>query len=224
MNDIESFKKENSRLIRPHDKVEHSSTCIILDAGFKSKFPRLTQLITKARVTDLKINSTPYKLIAWDNKDNEVCGWLVKFESELDGGVDIIEEHKLVLKNIGGIKEAFNGPSDTLINNQNFVFTKSQCTKGIGDWDDYYNMVCEESKTQKIDYDNYIAFAEEANGALTLYDKTNKQVYLFSHDHSFDNVEFLENQPPYTFHRFNSIRTFSDYVETLADQWLQTLE
>lgn len=224
MNDIESFRKEVTWFIKPYDQVEHVSSNLTLDAEFKREFPKLTQLINKARVTDLKINSIPYKLLAWDSKDSGICGWLMKLDNELGNDLGLLSEHKLLVKNIGGIKEYFNGPQDTLISNQNFVFTKSECRIGIGGWDDYYNMVCEESNMTQIDYSNFIAFAEEANGALTLYNKTNKLVFLFSHDHSFENVEFLANQPEYTFHTFKGIKTFKDYIGALADQWLQTLK
>lgn len=68
--------------------------------------------------------------------------------------------------------------------------------------------------------DNMVSFVSEANGAETLYDLDTKQVYLFSHDHSFDYVTFVPNQPRYTFHYINGVENFTDYVEALARQWV----
>ena len=64
-----------------------------------------------------------------------------------------------------------------------------------------------------------LAIISEANGALTMYEPETRKVFLFSHDHCFDNVDFIENQPEYTFHRFKNVSTFTEYVEELADQW-----
>lgn len=57
-----------------------------------------------------------------------------------------------------------------------------------------------------------------------MYNSETKKVYLFSHDHSFDNVKFLENQPEYTYHTFKGIETFIEYVESLSMEWLKEIE
>ena len=92
------------------------------------------------------------------------------------------------------------------------------------DWDDYYDDMCNEYQMSKIDSSDFISFVQEANGALTLYNPENNEVLLFSHDHSFDNVEFLENQPKYTFHRIKGVKSFTDYVEKLAEEWIAEIE
>jgi hypothetical protein len=125
-----------------------------------------------------------------------------------------------LLKEIGGIQEAYNQPEPSLTNNQNFLFIKSECTKGIGGWNDYYEMMCEAEGKAQIDFKDFVCFVQEANGAVVLYERSMKEVMLFSHDHSFDNVEFLENQPEYTFHKIRGVETFMDYVKQLAAEWL----
>lgn len=137
---------------------------------------------------------------------------------------ELIEEHELLLRNIGGIQETFNQPENAFSNNQNFMFIGSECSRGIGSWDDYYLMRCEDEHKEAIDYSNLLAFVYEANGALTLYEPITKKILLFSHDHSFDNVEFLENQPEYTFHTFKNAINFVDYVEELARQWMKIIK
>ncbi|MGB0871018.1 MAG: hypothetical protein ACPGSD_15610 [Flavobacteriales bacterium] len=136
----------------------------------------------------------------------------------------MIQEHELLLRNIGGIRESFNEPENSFTNNQNFMFIGSECSMGIGDWIDYYSISCEEEGKKQIDHSKLLAFVHEANGALTLYDPVTKKVFLFSHDHCFENVKFMENQPEYTFHTFKSVVTLVDYVEVLGKEWIENIK
>lgn len=219
--DFETFKNDITWFTKPNDKVELLDTTLNfnLTERFQATFPKMTSLIQKSRVLNLTINSQHYKLFSWTNKDYKSFGWLNKIESTNINDIELIEEHEILLREIGGIQESYNQPEVSLTNNQNFLFIKSECTKGIGGWDDYYEMMCEEENKPQIDYKDFICFVQEANGDVTTYDKHTKEVLLFAHDHSFDNVEFLENQPEYTFHRINGIKTFTDYVEQLATEW-----
>lgn len=219
--DFETFKNDITWFVKPTDKVELLDTTLnySLTKKFQETFPKLTNLIEKSRVLNLTINYQSYRLFSWTNKDNKSFGWLNKIESDKTTDIELIDEHELILQEIGGIQESYNQPEPSLTNNQNFLFIKSECSKGIGGWDDYYEMMCEEENKQKIDYKDFVCFVQEANGDVTLYDRNSKEVMLFAHDHCFDNVEFLENQPEYTFHKINGIKTFVDYVESLATEW-----
>lgn len=223
--DFEAFKSDVSWFLNSNSKVEFlEQNEIRLGEEFRSTFPRLTELISKSRQTYLKIDNVNYILFAWDTHDGEICGWLNQQENEEEYKCELIKEHQLLLRNIGGIRESFNQPEDSFTNNQNYMFIGSECSRGIGDWDDYYSMTCEEEGKNQIDYSNLLAFVYEANGALTLYDPLTKKAFLFSHDHSFENVEFMENQPEYTFHTFKSVETFEDYVEALATEWIEIIK
>jgi len=219
--DLESFKKDISWFINPSDKVEFldSKKDFVLSNNFKNTFPILAEHIEQARILDLKINDQLFKLFSWTSKDNLSCGWLTKIENEKISDLKLIDEHKLLLKEIGGIQESYNQPEESLCNNQSYMFIESECSLGIGDWDEYYEEMCNEEVNQSIDFKQYICFVEEANGNLTLYNPLTKEVFLFAHDHCFENVEFLENQPEYTFHKINNVINFVDYVETLASEW-----
>lgn len=219
--DFKIFREEVSWFIKPASKVQLTEGDIRLSVEFEVTFPKLTSLIKKARVTIVDIDKVEYLLFAWDTKENLVCGWLNIIQEPDSYFVPMIPEHHLLVRIIGGIQEAFNQPENSFTNNQNFIFLATECSMGIGDWDDYYGMMCEEADFAQIDFTNLIAFAEEANGALTMYEPTTKNVLLFSHDHSFDNVNFMEGQPRYTFHTFKGVNTFVDYVEELAAQWLK---
>jgi hypothetical protein len=47
---------------------------------------------------------------------------------------------------------------------------------------------------------------------------------IFSHDHRFTNVDFMEKQAEYTFHTIQAVETFIDYVEEVAAQWKVNLK
>lgn len=209
-------------LIKETDIVEFGEieNNMELSTEFKQTFPKLSSLIQSARVLNLKINNDDYKLFGWTTNKNLRCGWINKFEKNIEPKLNLIYEHKLLLNSIGGIWETFNQPEPSLTLNQEFLFIESECLSGIGGWDEYYEVSLEQGEFKPIDYKEFICFVREANGDVTLYDPTNKEIFLFAHDHSFDNVEFLPNQPEYTFHRINGVITFKDYVEKLATEWI----
>lgn len=218
--DFEDFKSNISWFIKPDDKITVTNGNIKTSTVFAATFPIINNLINKARVLDVTINQETYKLFAWTTKDGYSCGWLCQFESPGVNDLQLLPEHQLLLDNIGGIRESFNQPEDSFTNNQNFLFIKSECGLGIGGWmKDYYLPACEEENFVPMATDHLVSFVNEANDALTLYDPQTKQVYLFSHDHSFDNVTVVEGQPDYTFHYINDANNFIEYAEALAVQW-----
>lgn len=223
--DFETFKEEISWFIKEFDKVDFLDTEseFQLSEKFQNTFPNLTKLIKLARVLNLNINNQSYKLFSWTNKNDLSCGWLNKIEKNPNTTLNLIEEHKLLLSEIGGIQESYNQPEASLCNNQNYMFIESECSTGIGGWDEYYEEMCKEENKDQIEYKDFICFVQEANGDVTLYNPENKEVMLFAHDHSFEDVEFLENQPEYTLHKFKNITNFVDYVETLATEWKNEL-
>ncbi|PKV50829.1 hypothetical protein ATE84_2896 [Aquimarina sp. MAR_2010_214] len=225
-NDFETFANEIAWFIQPSDKVFITKNNEELETSqeFKDLFPTLSILIEKARKTVATINDQKYTLFAWDDLEGVKCGWFCKMEDEASFPNELISEHKMLLANIGGIQESFNdfeefSETELFTDNQNFLFIGSECKKGLDGWNDYYSESCEEEGLKEIDYSNMVSFVNEANGTLTMYDTTTKEVLLFSHDHCFDNVICLENQPEYTFHTFKGVDNFVDYVEELAQQW-----
>ncbi len=222
--DFETFRSKISWFLNSNSKILfNQSEELRLSKEFKTAFPNLTKLILRSRQTYLTIDQTNYILFAWDTVDGQICGWLNQQESEEEYKYELIEEHRLLLRNIGGIKESFNQSDDSFTNNQNWLFIGSECLKGIGDYDGYYSMKCEEEGKKELEHAGLITFVYEVNGALTLYDPITKRVLLFSHDHSYENIDFMANQPKYTFHTFKKVDSFSDYVEELANQLLRII-
>ncbi|MGI9580246.1 hypothetical protein ACR1PO_03430 [Chryseobacterium sp. RRHN12] len=223
--DFETFKKDINWFIRPNDLVEFSDTKPHPDLSddFKSTFPALSRLIQKARTLDFSINSKPYRLLSWTNKYNISCGWLTRIESDDTDNFQLVQEHELLLKEIGGIVESYHQPEPALTNNQDYLFLKSACMTGIGEWEEYYENLCEEESKEPIDYNDFICFALEANGNMTMYEKNSGKVILFAHDHWFEDVDVFENQPEYTFYTIQGVENFVDYVEKMADEWSEDL-
>jgi hypothetical protein len=223
--DFEEFKRNISWFVKSQDKIEFLNTDFGFEPSeeFQNTFPKLSSLVREARILNLKINDQLYRLLSWTNKDNASCGWLNIIETNIEPAIELIDEHKMLLNEIGGIQESYNQPEPSLSNNQNFLFIASLCLKGIGGWDSYYDDMCKEYGKPKISYEGFVCFVQEANGDVTVYDPITKAVLLFSHDHCFDNVEFMENQPKYTFHTINGINNFVDYVEKLAEEWINEI-
>jgi len=216
--DFESFKSNLSWFIRTDDHVAVETGTILINSVFAATFPTLNTIIQKARVLDVTINADVYKLFSWTTHDGYSCGWLCKQEPADISAIEILPEHQLLLDTIGGIKESYNQP-DSFSNNQYFLFIKSLCAPGIGGWDIYYRMACEEGEFVSFPADNLVSFVQEGNGDLTLYDRESRQVYLFAHDHAFDYVTMVNGQPDYTYYTINGVNSFIDYVESLAEQW-----
>lgn len=228
-NDFDIFKREISWFIKPTDKIEVTKTELNFSDNFISTFPTLYKLVSQARVLGVTLTRQNkiinYKLLSWTDNGNLKSGWLCKFDTK-ETEIEILPEHQLLVDNIGGIQESYKQletNKEILTDNQNFLFIKSECTKGIGGWDEYYEDMCKDYEKPRIDFKNFICFVQEANGDVTLYDPKTKEVMLFAHDHCFENVEFLESQPEYTFHKINGIINFKDYAETLAHQWLDNI-
>lgn len=218
--DFRAFKEAKSWFFKPDASILFKEKRDLrLSEEFKETFPGLSSIAEKARTTILEIDGEEYLLLAWNNKDDQICGWLNKIEDPESFFCELIPEHELLLRNIGGIVESFNQPEVWLGNNQDFMFTGSACFKGIGRWEEYYSMLCEEGGFEQIDYSQFLTFVEEANGGMTMYDTYTKKVVIFSHDHCFTNVDFMEKQPEYTFHTIHAVETFIDYVEEVAAQW-----
>jgi hypothetical protein len=133
--------------------------------------------------------------------------------------IQLIPEHKLLLKNIGGIKESYNQPDGSFTNNQNFIFLKSGCEMALGYANDHYENMLKEENGTAMPIDNLVTFSMEANGFPTVYDLNTGQVYFFSHDCGLEYAIPMEGQPGSTFYYLKGVSDFKSFVETLANQW-----
>lgn len=168
--DFEQFKLNINWFVKQTDTVNLVEGIVKVNDAFIKNFPLLNDLILSARVLDVTINDNTYKLFSWTTKEGSSCGWLCKLEPKYISNIELLPEHELLLDNIGGIVESYNQPERSFTNNQNFLFLKSECKRGLGYWPEYYHDVCEDLKISPIPVGNLISFVCEANGAQTLYD------------------------------------------------------
>lgn len=220
--DFESFKDNNRSLFFKVKEYKYEEGLLDLDSEFNATFKYLGNLLHQARVLDVRLDSNMYKLLSWTDKETlEPYGFLVKLEV-IDINLPFIHNHKLLLKNLGGIFETFNQRDEFYMAiNQNFIFLQSGCRKGLGDWRMIYEDICRKKDKNPVDTEDWIMFALEANGNRTFYDPVTEEVFLWAPDHNFNFITPLPGQPEYTLYTINGINTFTDYVETLAQQWLE---
>lgn len=224
--DFEVFKNEVNWFTRQGDTITFNDDKLEYSNDFKKAFPRLYELISKARILNFTLKrgdkTREYRLLTW-GEQNYICGWLCTFEKEVTKG-EIIPEHQLILENLGGISATFHNltyDNELLTNNQNFIFTKSECSRGIEDFEDYYMQACMDEECEEMDTDALLCFASESNGNGMYYDSRSKEVFIFAIEATFDNAEPLDGQPDYTFYTIHNVVSFVDYVELVAFQWLE---
>jgi len=198
---------------------------------FQELFPKTTQLINSSIKTGVELNGKAFVLFTWEIQSN-LCGWMSQFDRQ---NIDLIEEHTILIDNIGGIKESFNGPNQTTINgiNYNYSLTQNQYFLFVGslcygydklDWKDYYTESCLKSGSAPLDLTKKVIFTREGNGSEYYYDRETKKVNLFSPDHNYNYATFIPNQPEYTIHEIKGVNSFVDFVELLSSQWITHLE
>lgn len=222
-NDFKVFAQETPWFYLSNFEVEHINHEIKLDNNFIKVFPKTTKLIQSSSQTAFKLNNELYILFSWKNKIGESCGWLNKFETEFPEFLS--ENHNLLTKNIGGIKETYGSPDDEemFTSNQNFLFIPSKAKKGMDGRSDFYIETCKKEGYTPIDTNNLISFMQEANGDIILYN-SNEEVLLFAHDQCYETTIAMKNQPECTFYTFSNAKTFVEFVEVIAAQWLEWIK
>ncbi len=219
--DFQIFREETPWFFNDIKKIEELGlTELELREDFIQTFSNLTELVSKARITKILLDEEQYLFFAWTNSDDETFGWLTKEEPKEEISIDLLAEHRLLIDTIGGICDVLNDPEESFSNNQNFLFLGSRCTIGLEYYEESYIEACNDESKKPIHHSQLVTFVEEANGALTMYNKETKEVVLFSPDNCFENVRVIEDQPEYTFYEFTNATNFTDYVEELANQWL----
>lgn len=223
--DLADFLTDVSWFFRDNVKIEvieeKSFTC---SKEFESKFPSLTTLLKKARITQIKYEGQNYELYGWTNSTSHSFGWLC-LEPKMKADKPLHTDHILLLKNFGGITERWNEPEDTWLTNLNNALTYEDAQIAFNGFEDLFNETCQEEGVEvKIKPDDYIAFAFEANGNVTMYHKLSSEVLMYASDHFFDFITPYENYPEYTLYNINNCNTFREWVETISVQWLKHIK
>ncbi|WP_199624770.1 hypothetical protein [Paenibacillus alkalitolerans] len=228
-NDLNEFIENVPWFFNEDDKINVAGeTNFTSHNDFKSKYPKLTRLLSQARVTIINVNElNEYMLFGWTNKHGESFGWLCLPPHKLDylRNSELHEDHILLLRSFGGIVERWNEPEESWLCNLKSALTLKDSVEGF-DWlEELFTERCKDEGLEPgINSYDYIAFAFEANGNMTLYNKYTSEVLMFAHDHCFEHILPLQNCPDYTLYRLQNCRTFSDWVETVANQWLDNIQ
>lgn len=196
---------------------------------FQETYPLLTKLINDSVKTGIEFKGKSMVLFTWEICE-EISGWMCQFDNPT---IQLIAEHQILIDNIGGIIHSFNGPESIVLNgvdynytltlNQDFMFVGSMNTDKI-EWKEYYLERCRISDFKPIDLSNSVFFTREADGAQYFYDRSTKEVKLFSLDNAFRFIEPIPNQPERTMYIIKGVSNFTEFVEITAKQWIEYFE
>ncbi|QGQ96436.1 hypothetical protein EHS13_16870 [Paenibacillus psychroresistens] len=227
-NDWNDFNNDISWFINPIDKITLSETYHGIEffkfsESFISIYPVLSELLLKARVTNIQVNNKSYQLLGWSDFEGNSFGWLAK-PPTFEINKPLCNEHKILLSNFGGITERWNETEISWLLNLNSALTLEDAEEGFQGWQDYIADMCNgEGFESYITPNDYIAFAFEANGNITLYHKDNSSIIMLAHDHCFEHIIPLEGYPEYTIYRINECPNFVSWVEQIAIQEIHRL-
>lgn len=194
-------------------------------SAFKTTFPKLDLLLTKARILELEIDDYPYRIYTWDTKTDATCGWLCRMEKNVETSLHLIDEHLLLTNELGGLEETWDEfdeleSTDGYSIAMSFMFTISRCSTGIGSFEEPYLIACEQEGFDLMpSYKNLINFAKQGNGDRTTYHPETGNLLLLLHDTDLEYVSPYPEQPEDSFYTIKGILHFSEYVENLANQW-----
>jgi hypothetical protein len=138
--------------------------------------------------------------------------------------VNIFEEHGHLLRSFGGITERFNEPEDSWLLNLNDALTERLAANDASVVEFCKWVFDDAGLVIPIALMDYYSIAYEANGNQTFCHRRNGNVVLFAQDHSFDFVTPLAGCPDYTLYELNGVRSFLDWVEVVAKQWLKHID
>lgn len=197
-----------------------------------SLFENMYQLLLEAeKITIVLVDGTVYNLFAWKSEKG-IGGWLCEPRNYTDVSIRPAK-YKLLQSALGNIVETFGFESvrDDWLCNLNWFLGAEELEFGLNSWKDYFEERCEdenkvpilERQGQVFDIDNLFIMAEEANGNLLLCDANTEEVFLFAHDHCFENISVCGDLPEYTFYTVEGGMCFWDYIELVAKQWQKYL-
>jgi hypothetical protein len=220
--DFDNFKKFKPWLIRQNTPYELFPSNLALQDEFINAFPKMARLISKGRATGVIFKEQRHLLLTWERKAGGACGWFLKIEDTSgDEDLRLSYKHTLLLHSIGGIIETYGGVNPAFTQNQNFLFLREKCQCGIGSvWDEFYHIRCQQENAIPVKHDHAIVFAIENANQYTMYDLETEQVLVFVTDPGQDFLQKIPGQPDATFYTLEGAATFTEYVETLAQQWL----
>jgi hypothetical protein len=207
--------------VRPEQtiEIEETLTGYRTAATIPPQFQALGTLLARASWTRVSIDGSLYDLLGWHNGDGARCGWLCLPPTQ-DPSAAIYSEHRSLLTTFGGIVQQFNEPEEeNWLLNLDDALTEKEALEDISFIQDIAREAYD-GFILPVELSEYYTIAKEANGNLTLCHRVNGGIIMFAHDHSFEHLTVLEKCPEYSFYTIKNVSTFSDWVSTVANQWL----
>jgi hypothetical protein len=221
MNDWQVVTKAEPWLVRSTDEatVRPLGKAFLPTRPFGSAFPRLAELLGRARRSEVILPSGPHILFAWGEAEHDVRVWLSPAAPAIVPEA-AAPDHRILLACFGGIAERFNEPADNWLLNHNQVLTAAEVTSDASFMTDY-RWAFEECGGIPIDMAEYYPAAWEANGNCVLCARDSGQLLFFAPDHAYRDLVPYGQCPMYTLHTRVSAGTLREWVEQIAEQWLR---
>ena len=179
----------------------------------------LKVLLKRARIARITLD-THFLLFSWDSKAGETFGWLAKEYTEYPDW--LYSTHKSILRSMGGIIESFSLPENSWLLNQDFVLAPPS-HKDCQELHEYDWIFEDEGLENPIDLTEFYAIAQESNGNTTICHRNTGEVLLFAPDHSFSYLERYDYCPEFSYYRIANAHTFEEWIEAVADQYLNLI-
>lgn len=182
---------------------------------FQKLFAPMHSLLSKARVTPVRINGRELILFSWKRGDKQPS-WLSPQPAsrEVPG---VCREHAMLLQSFGGIIERADEP-DTWLLNHNDALTVEEASRDAT-FIEHYAWAFEDLGIP-IPLVEYYSIALEANGNTTICNRVNGRVILFAPDHAFSHIIPVQGCPEYTLYDIEGAASFVSWVNAVANQWL----
>jgi hypothetical protein len=224
MNDWIEFTKSVPWFLKSDAVVEVSTPqkSTVLSPTVAALFPSLAKLIAAASSIDVSVNSECYELLGWDSIDGGRMGWLCRPASEKPPE-NLYCQHRELLSSFGGIVERFNEP-ETWLSNLNDALTEKEASHDGGFIRDIPWVFDDGASKLPIDPIEYYSIAGEANGNATFCHRVNGRIIMLAQDHYFRHLTVLEGCPEHSLYTINGIKTFRDWVNAVARQWLERIK
>jgi hypothetical protein len=186
---------------------------------FESAFPRLTELLGRARQSEVVLPGGSHVLYAWGKTGHQISAWLSPDPPATvpDGAAP---GHQILLQCFGGIVERFGDPVDSWLLNHKHALTTAEVARNASFISDY-EWAFEECGGIPIDVAAYYPAAWEANGNCVLCHREDGRLLFFAPDHAYPDLIPCGRCPMYTLHTKPGAGTLREWVERIAEQWLR---
>lgn len=185
---------------------------------FSRLFPRLSELLAQAHVTEIAVDEKPLILFSWSIDGDTAC-WLCDSPTNVPSP-KLCSSHRVLARSFGGIRERCAEPASWLLNLDSFVTLESAASDASFLLD--YAWAFPDERVP-LEVAKFYPVAREANGNTTLCERDSEQIILFAPDHSFEHVRPWRGLPEYTLYTLEGAPDFRSFIEVVAEQWLAAL-